>query len=84
MLHAGHFQGGTKCVRLTVEIDERDVLISDFEDWHCVLNNYVCSDNEEEDMALQKRIVGKKILNLIEFEIQSGMEIGKDKTDSTL
>ena len=39
MRHSGHFEGGTKCVRLTLEIDPKNVLGSDFDDWHCVLNN---------------------------------------------
>lgn len=57
MRQTGHFRGGTKCVRLTVELDETDVLISDFEDWHCVLNNWFCSDNEKEDIAFEQGLL---------------------------
>jgi len=53
MRHTGHFKGGTKCVRLKLDIDEIGVLTSDFEDWYCVLNNWFCSDNEEEDIAFE-------------------------------
>lgn len=49
MRSTGHFVGGTKCVRLTLDLDEEDVLISDFERWHIVLNDSYCSDNEQED-----------------------------------
>jgi len=49
MRSSAHFIGGTKCVRLTLEIDDNDVLISDFDRWHLVLNNGFCSDNEQED-----------------------------------
>ncbi|MFD1131333.1 MULTISPECIES: DUF3841 domain-containing protein [unclassified Paenibacillus] len=48
MRSTGHFIGGTKCVRLTLDIDEKDVLISDFDGWHMVLNNFFNSDNEKE------------------------------------
>lgn len=49
MRSTGHFRGGTKCVRLKIELDEKDVLVSDFERWHTVLNDSFCSDNEVED-----------------------------------
>lgn len=32
-----------------VELNKGDVLVSDFNDWHFVLNNWFCSDNEQED-----------------------------------
>jgi hypothetical protein len=48
MRQAGHFRGGTKCVRLKVELDDQNVLISDFDDWHMVLNDDFFADSEEE------------------------------------
>ncbi|MBB6693560.1 DUF3841 domain-containing protein [Cohnella xylanilytica] len=48
MRSTGHFNSYTKCVRLTVELDERDVLISDFYDWTSVLNNDFIAHNEQE------------------------------------
>jgi len=53
MRQTGHFPGGTKCVRLKLEIDEKDVLVSYFDDWHCVLNRWFCSDSEEEAEAFE-------------------------------
>ncbi|MCM3781369.1 DUF3841 domain-containing protein [Neobacillus mesonae] len=49
MRSTGHFNSGTKCVRLTLDLVDNDVLLSDFDRWHVVLNNGFCSDNEQED-----------------------------------
>lgn len=49
MRHSGHHTPGTKIVRLTLQLNEEDVLVSDFEKWHCILNNEFCSDSEIED-----------------------------------
>ncbi|TKI55941.1 DUF3841 domain-containing protein [Brevibacillus antibioticus] len=57
MRHTGHFQEGTRCVRLTIELNKGDVLVSDFDDWHFVLNNWFCSDNEQEDSAFEKGLL---------------------------
>lgn len=57
MRSTAHFKSGTKCVRLTIELNEQDVLVSDFEDWHCVLNDWFCSDNEEEDNAFEEGLL---------------------------
>ncbi|EGK12917.1 hypothetical protein HMPREF9374_1212 [Desmospora sp. 8437] len=41
---------GLECVLLAVELREEDVLISDFETWHCVLNQwYLLWEDEDED-----------------------------------
>jgi len=48
MRSTGHFESYTRCVRLTLDLDEKDVLISDFGDWHSVLNNGFNSNNEQE------------------------------------
>ena len=39
---------GTEGVYLTIQIPDNKVLISDFDAWHCVLNNWFCSLTEEE------------------------------------
>lgn len=49
----GHFMSGTKFVRLTLDLDEKDVLISDFEGWGMVLLDGFCSDNEKEDQDFE-------------------------------
>ncbi len=49
MRHSAHHNTGTKIVRLTLELKEESVLLSDFDKWHCVLNDDFCSDTELED-----------------------------------
>ena len=39
---------GKRTVRLTLEVPSEQVLLSDEEDWHCVLNNGFITDSEEE------------------------------------
>lgn len=45
---------GTKCVCIELEIPDKDVLLSDFDNWHFVLNNLYFSNakNEEENDRL--------------------------------
>ncbi|WP_400247474.1 DUF3841 domain-containing protein [Niallia sp. JL1B1071] len=50
----GHFNKGTKAVCLTVEIPENKVLLSDFDAWHCVLNDGFCMISEEEDRLFEQ------------------------------
>ena len=40
---------GTSGVCLTVDIPDNKVLLSDFDAWHCVLNNWFCPLTNEED-----------------------------------
>jgi len=44
-------------VRLTLELEEQEVLVSDFDKWHCALNDGFCSDNEQEDKAWEKGLI---------------------------
>ncbi|WP_307442942.1 MULTISPECIES: DUF3841 domain-containing protein [unclassified Paenibacillus] len=48
MRTGGFFRRGTRCVRIQLNLNEEDVLVSDFMDWHCVLNNNYLSDNEQD------------------------------------
>lgn len=48
MRSTGHFVSNTMCVRLTIDLGDEDVLVSDFDDWHSVLNDGFCADNERE------------------------------------
>lgn len=48
MRSSGHFESNTKCIRLSIELDERDVLVSDFDGWHFVLNDSFNADCEKE------------------------------------
>lgn len=44
-------------VRLTISLQEEDVLVSDFDKWHIVLNDTFCSDNELEDEHFEQNIL---------------------------
>lgn len=46
----GHFEKGTHAVSLEVELPVEHVLLSDFDAWHCVLNDsFLALDDEEWD-----------------------------------
>jgi len=46
---AGHLPDGQKGVRIELEINDREVLLSNFGDWHCVLNDSFLSRDEVEN-----------------------------------
>ena len=53
--HSGHLERGTKGVRLELEIDPNEVLLSDFDAWHSVLNRGYLGLSEVEDDAWYRR-----------------------------
>ncbi|WP_263117602.1 DUF3841 domain-containing protein [Bacillus subtilis] len=57
----GHLDPFKKGILLSVELDESDVLLSDFDAWHCVLNDWFCSLTEEEDDKFKKGILNMGI-----------------------
>lgn len=46
---SGYDTSGTKCVCIEVEIPDKDVLLSDFDAWHFVLNDWWLDDSQNED-----------------------------------
>jgi len=52
---SGHLPHGTQGVRLELEINPIEVLLSDFDAWHGVLNSGYLGLNEEEDEAWYRR-----------------------------
>jgi len=52
---SGHLPHGTQGVRLELEINPIEVLLSDFDAWHSVLNRGYLALNEEEDEAWYRR-----------------------------
>ncbi|OAB34029.1 DUF3841 domain-containing protein [Paenibacillus glacialis] len=48
MRSTSHFPSHTNCVRLTFELNNKHVLVSDFESWHMVLNDSFYANNEKE------------------------------------
>ncbi len=47
--HSGHLKKGTKGVRIEFVKPSNQVLLSDFDLWHSVLNNYYIPDNAQEE-----------------------------------
>lgn len=45
---SGYKKRGTKAAYLEIEIPENQVLLSDFQAWHCALNDYPILDYEDE------------------------------------
>lgn len=56
MRESAHAEKGTEIVRLTLELAEEDVLLSDFERWHYILNNEYCVNNDLEDSLLEQHL----------------------------
>jgi len=44
----GYLPAGEKGVRLGIEVPPASALASNFEAWHCVLNNYYCFGADED------------------------------------
>ncbi|MFS0558923.1 DUF3841 domain-containing protein [Brevibacillus sp. 179-C9.3 HS] len=44
----GYFESGVKFVRIKVELDEQEVLLSDYDEWHMILNNDFLANSEQE------------------------------------
>lgn len=55
MREGGHAKRGTQIVQLTIEVDDRDVLLSDFDLYHYPLNNWYLPINENDDMRFEKQ-----------------------------
>jgi hypothetical protein len=46
--HRGFGTQGNRTVRLTIEVPDAQVLLSNYDDWHNPLNNFFLTDNEAE------------------------------------
>lgn len=53
---SAHAVSGTMNVRLKIRVPASRVLLSDFESWHLVLNNGICSWTEGEDYCVREDI----------------------------
>ena len=49
---------GSRGVRLEIELDERRVLLSDFELWHYVLNYWYLPESEEDGESFEAELKG--------------------------
>lgn len=53
--YGGHLEPGTKGVRLEIEIDPSQVVLSEFDNWHYVLNYwYLSTTNEDHDNFIRE------------------------------
>lgn len=73
MRESGYAKRGEKIVQLTIEIDDRDVLLSDFDLFHYVLNYCYLPESEEDDAEFEKEYISQGFCwsDLRNFNIQS-------------
>ena len=50
----GHFNKGRKGYRLELLIPKAELLLSDFDSWHAVLNNWYCSMDESDESGYKQ------------------------------
>lgn len=81
--HSAHAPRDTKCVCLELEISDNLVLLSNFDLWHCVLNNIPIFDDSEWD---KKYAEYKKLSTISQNKIKKGSweKIFTDLTDSPI
>lgn len=73
MREAGHAKRGEKIVQLTMEVPDEDVLLSDFDLFHYVLNYWYLPINEQDDKFFEEeyKSLGFNWYDLQDFKIQS-------------
>ena len=59
IIENGVYEKDTEWVLLKIFIDDKDVLLSDFMSWHCVLNNIMLPINKNEEDIKDKNIIQK-------------------------
>jgi len=64
----GFFQPGTEAVRIEIEVAPGGVLLSWFDDWHCVLNLHYHSLSANEFDEIEAEMVADGVENIIHFE----------------
>lgn len=47
-MRRSHYLKGHACVRMKLDIPDYEVLLSDFDEWHCALNYWFLSETEKE------------------------------------
>ncbi|MCR6630694.1 MAG: DUF3841 domain-containing protein [Magnetospirillum sp.] len=64
MRTGGHKPRGTQCYRLTLDVPQQQVVLSDFSDWHMVLNNGYLARSEAEADAFDAELAAAGIPKL--------------------
>lgn len=70
----GHIGKGQPAVRLTLDIPEHLLLLSDFDSWHCVLNDHYNAVNDEDYQAFAAYLAGESDQSAIEQEIEQSWQ----------
>ncbi|AFM00097.1 hypothetical protein Desde_1695 [Desulfitobacterium dehalogenans ATCC 51507] len=73
MRKGGHAKRGEKIVQLTIDIDDKDVLLSDFDLFHYPLNYWYLPSDEEDDADFESTYTNAGFTwhDLSDFQIQS-------------
>ncbi len=73
MREGGHAKRGEKIVQLTIDIPDEDVLLSDFDLFHYVLNYWYLPIDEQDDILFEEeyKSLGFTLHDLQNFNIQS-------------
>jgi hypothetical protein len=73
MRKAGYAKRGDKILQLTIDVDKRDVLLSDFDLFHYVLNYWYLPLGEDDDIEFEKEITssGYSLGDLSDTQIES-------------
>lgn len=73
MREAGYAERGEKIVQLTIEVDDKDVLLSDFDLFHYVLNYWYLPADIEDDENFERKYTGLGFewKDLQDFNIQT-------------
>lgn len=69
MRRSGHAVRGEKIVRLTIDVNEKEILLSDFDLYHYPLSYWYLPLNEEEDREAEKRYPALSFEQLIRREL---------------
>ena len=73
MREGGHAKRGERIVQLTVEIEDKDILLSDFDLFHYVINDWYLPVNEKDDLAFEAKheSLGYSFRDLQDHDIQT-------------
>lgn len=55
MRKSGYTERGEKIVQLTIEVDDQDIMLSDFDLFHYTLNKWYLPEDENDDLEFERR-----------------------------
>jgi hypothetical protein len=71
-----HLPKGQRGVRITFEADPAQILLSDFDGWHAVLNHHYLPKNDSDAAVFEQKLesVGNQCMNEIKLEIEQSWQ----------